>query len=452
MPELPSGTVTFLFTDIEGSTRLWERERTAMQLAVERQLEILGLAIAAHQGVLFKTVGDGTQAAFPTAAAGVGAAIDAQKALRAETWADPPGPLRVRMALHVGAAEPSNGDYLAAPLNLLARILNAGHGGQILLSSTLAGLVAETLPPGSSLKALGEFRLRDIRDAQQIYQLLHPDLPDDFAPLVVPGEVRHNLPTHPTPFLGREHESRASFRCCCALRCGRSRLTGAGGVGKTRLGLRAAAEVLEAFQDGVFLIDLARQSDPELVLSTVVTALGLREQSGQALRETLIAHLRDKQMLLLFDNFEHLLPAATIVAELLAAAPGLKVLATSRTRLGLQGEYEYQVETLPVPDPKRLPPLADLARCDAIALFMARAQALRPGFTLTDGECGRGGGDLCPCGWATAGHRAGRGPHQTHAATDVARTAGAATDHPDGRRARSSGPSADAARHDPMES
>jgi predicted ATPase/class 3 adenylate cyclase len=382
MVELPRGTVTFLFTDVEGSTALWERDRAAMRVAVERQLAILRSTVAAHRGVLYKVIGDGTQAAFPTPKDGIRAALDAQRALLAEPWADPPGPLLVRMALHVGEAEPHQGDYLAAPLNRLARLLDAGHGGQVLFSHTMARLAREALPEDATLKALGEFRLRDILDPEQIFQLQHPALQAEFPPLNTPGELPHNLPAHPTPFLGRDRELeeiesllQAGVRLVT--------LTGPGGVGKTRLGLRVAAEALESYPDGVFLIDLARTADPEFVPSVTATALGLREQPGQTLTETVIGYLRDKRILLVFDNFEHLLPAATLVAELLAAAPDLKILATSRARLGLQAEHEYQVETLPVPELGKLPPLAELARYEAIALFVARARALRPGFALT---------------------------------------------------------------------
>jgi predicted ATPase len=261
--------------------------------------------------------------------------------------------------------------------------MDAAHGGQVLLSQPIASLVREALPEGASLKALGEFRLRDILQPETISQLQHPALRADFPPLRTPGPLPHNLPTHPTPFLGRERELEEIAALLLRPDVRLVTLTGPGGVGKTRLALRVAAEALEAFPDGVFWVDLARQSDPALVPSATATALGLREQIGQTLVETLTAYLRDKRLLLLFDNFEHLLAAATLVAALLAAAPRLTVLATSRARLGLQAEHEYQVDTLPVPDPERLPPLPELARFDAIALFVARAQALRPGFALT---------------------------------------------------------------------
>src|SRR5215207_7365090 len=383
MPDLPSGTVTFLFTDIEGSTALWERDRTAMREAVDRQLAILRNLISAHHGVLYKTVGDGTQAAFASAEEALRAAVASQRALVAEDWGDPPGPLRVRMALHAGMAEPRDGDYLAASLNRLARLLDAAHGEQILLSSTVAGLAREALPEAATLKALGTYGLRDILQPEAIFQLCHPALRQDFPPLNTPGHLPHNLPTHPTPFLGREREMEDVVALLLQPDVRLVTLTGPGGVGKTRLALRVAAELLESFPDGAFLVDLARLTDPDLVPSATATALGLREQAGQPLPETLSDYLRERHILLLFDNFEHVLPAATFVAELLASAPELKVMVTSRARLELQAEYEYRVDPLPIPDQESLPPLEDLKQYDAIALFVARAQALRPVFTLT---------------------------------------------------------------------
>ncbi len=383
MPQFPAGTVTFLFTDIEQSTKGWERDAVAARVVVERHLTLIRQSVETHGGVHFKTVGDATQSAFATAPLGVAAALDAQRALLGEPWPSPEQRPRVRMALHAGTAEPRDGDYLAACLNRLARLLDAAHGEQVLLSSTVAGLAREALPGAATLEVLGEYRLRDILQPEEIFQLCHPELRQDFPPLNTPGDLPHNLPAHPTPFLGREREVEevASLLLQPGVRL--VTLTGPGGVGKTRLGTRVAAEALESFPDGAFMVDLARQTDPELVPSATATALGLREQPGQTLSQTLAAYLRDRTILLVFDNFEHVLPAATLVAELLAAAPGLKVLATSRARLGLQAEREYRVEPLPIPNQDALPPLAELSCFDAIELFTSRAQALRPGFMLT---------------------------------------------------------------------
>ena len=383
MPEFPTGTVAFLFTDIEQSTNLWERDSRAARGIVERYLAIVHQAVELHGGVHFKTIGDGTQSAFATAARGIAAALTAQRALVEEPWPETAARPRVRMALHAGAAEPQDGDYLAPCLNRLARLLEAAHGEQILLSQAIVGLAGDDLPPEVTLVALGEFRLRDILQPEEVFQLRHPALPADFPPLNTPGEVPHNLPAHPTPFLGREREIEEIITLLMRPDVRLVTLTGTGGVGKTRLALRVAAESLESFPAGAFWVDLARQTDASLVPSATATALGLREQPGQTLTETLTAYLRDRRLLLLFDNFEHLLGAATLISDLLAAAPRLEVLVTSRARLGLQAEHEYGVDTLPVPNPAALPPLAELEHNDAIALFVSRARALRPDFTLT---------------------------------------------------------------------
>jgi predicted ATPase/class 3 adenylate cyclase len=383
MPSYPAGTVTFLFTDIEQSTRGWERDAAAARVVVERHIALIRQAVEAHGGVHFKTVGDATQSAFATAVQGVAGALDAQRALLAEPWPRAEDRPRVRMALHTGIAEPRDGDYLAAPLNRLARLLDTAHGEQILLSSTVAQLVRDSLPEGATLTALGEFQLRDILQPEEIFQLCHPSLRSDFPPLNTPGHLPHNLPTHPTPFLGREREVEETVALLLRQEVRLVTLTGPGGVGKTRLGLRVAAELLESFPDGVFLVDLARLTAPDLVPSAAATALRLREQPGQTFGQTLAEYLREQRMLLLFDNFEHVLPAATLVAELLVSSPGLKVLATSRARLGLQAEHEYRVEPLPIPDREALPPLEELSGYDAVELFTTRAQALRPGFRLT---------------------------------------------------------------------
>jgi predicted ATPase/class 3 adenylate cyclase len=384
MPQFPEGTVTFLFTDIEQSTKGWERDAASARVVVERHLALIRQSVETHGGVHFKTVGDGTQSAFATAPQGVAAALGAQRALLDEPWPSAELRPRVRMALHAGTAEPRDGDYLAACLNRLARLLDSAHGEQILLSSTVAGLASDALPESVTLKTLGEYRLRDILQPEEVFQLCHPSLRAHFPPLNTPGHLPHNLPTHPTPFLGREQEVEEIGALLQRPEVRLVTLTGPGGVGKTRLGLRVAAEALESFPGGVFMVDLARLTDPDLVPSATATALGLREQPGQTLAQSLADYLRGRTILLLLDNFEHVLPAATLVADLLAAAPGLKILVTSRARLGLQAEREYRVEPLPIPDQESLPPLPELSSFDAIELFTSRAQALRPGFMLTN--------------------------------------------------------------------
>src|SRR5215218_11427400 len=266
MSQLPSGTVTFLFTDIEGSTERWEHDRQGMAAAVERHIALLDAAIHAHGGVHFKTMGDALQAAFPTAPQAVAAALAGQQGLLAEDWGEI-GPLRVRMALHAGEAIPDDrGDYLAAPLNRLSRILSTGYGGQILLSQTVQQLTRGALPKDVELRDLGEHRLRDLLEPEQVFQLLHPDLPDTFPPLKSLDSRPHNLPRQPTPFLGREREVGEVVALLRRDDVQLLTLTGPGGTGKTRLALQAAAELLEDSPDGVFFISLALVSDPDLLV------------------------------------------------------------------------------------------------------------------------------------------------------------------------------------------
>src|SRR5829696_9146287 len=385
MAGLPSGTVTFLFTDIEGCTDRWERDRQAMAAAVERHIALLDAAIQAHGGVHFKTVGDAVQAAFPTAPHAVAAAVDGQRALLAEDWGAV-GPLRVRMALHAGEAIPdARGDYLAAPLNRLSRLLSAGYGEQILLSQAVQQLTRGALPPGADLRHLGEHRLRDLLEPEHVFQLLHPDLPDRFPPLKSLGSRPNNLPRQPTAFVGREAEVRQVVDLLRREEVELLTLTGPGGTGKTRLALQAAAELLEDFADGVFFVPLAPLTASDLVPSAIASALGLRDEGERPLPDRLRDFLTDKQLLLLLDNVEHVSDAASLVADLLAAAPGLEVLATSRAPLRVRAEWEYPVAPLGLP-PRQIPPPEQLVQYEAVRLFVARAQAVKPDFAVDDGN------------------------------------------------------------------
>jgi predicted ATPase/class 3 adenylate cyclase len=383
MADLPSGTVTFLFTDIEGSTALWERDRQAMAAAVQRHIALLNTAIQAHGGIHFKTVGDAVQAAFPTAPEALAAALDGQRALLADDWGRS-GPLRVRMALHAGEAIPDErGDYLSAPLNRISRLLSIGYGGQILLSQTVQQLTRGALPLGVELRDLGEHRLRDLLEPERVFQLVHPDLPAVFPPLKTLDYRPHNLPLQPTPFLGREREVAAVADLLCREAVRLVTLTGPGGIGKTRLALQTGADLLDDFPDGVFFVDLAPLTDPSVVASVTAAALGLRLEGGRPAEEALRAFLRDRQLLLVLDNFEHVLPAAPLVGELLAT-PGPKVLATSRTPLHLRAEHEVPVLPLALPDPRRQESAQVLSQYEAVRLFIARATAVDPAFTVDD--------------------------------------------------------------------
>jgi len=383
MADLPSGTVTFLFTDIEGSTALWERDQAAMSIAVERHFQLLREAVSAHAGVVFKVVGDAVQAAFPTAPHTVAAALDAQRPLGQENWPESVGPIRVRMALHTAAATPQDGDYLAPGLNRLSRLLAAAHGGQVLLSLATQDLARDALPPGAGLRDLGEHPLRDLYRPERVFQLLHPDLPADFPPIRTLATHPNNLPLQPTPFLGREEQvarvvdllSRDDVRLLT--------ITGPGGVGKTRLALQAAADLLEDFPDGVWFVDLSVLDDPALVPSAIVGALGAREE-GSGIPNRLAAMLTGKHLLLLLDNFERVVDAASVVADLLARAPGVKILTTSRTPLHAYGEREYSLPPFPMPDLAHLPSVETLSQYEAVRLFVERAQAVRPDFVVTN--------------------------------------------------------------------
>ena len=384
MADLPSGTLTFLFTDIEGSTRLWEAQPSAMRVAVDRHTRLLRDAIAAHQGQVFRSVGDGLCAAFATAPEAVAAALAGQRALLAEDWGVL-GPLGARMALHTGAVELQDSDYVGACLNRLGRLLAAGHGGQVLLSEVTAGLVRGALPEGASLRDLGEQRLRDLGQAEHVYQLLHPDLPAEFPPLRSLDAYPHNLPLQLTSFVGREREL-AGLKA--ALEQSRLvTLTGTGGCGKTRLALQVAAEALERYPDGAWLVELAPLADPTLVAATVASVVMVREQPGQPIQQTLTAGLRSKQLLLVLDNCEHLVEACAQLAEaVLRACAQVRLLATSRELLAVPGERAYRVPSLGLPDASgSLDPEAALGS-EAVCLFVERARLVRPDFALTVGN------------------------------------------------------------------
>jgi predicted ATPase/class 3 adenylate cyclase len=382
MADLPRGTVTFLFTDIEGSTVLWERDAGAMQAAVARHDMLLSEAITAHRGTLFKRVGDAVQAAFPTAPGAVAAALVAQRSLLAEEWGQT-GPLRVRMALHAGEAVPDErGDYLAAPLNRLSRLLATGHGGQILLSQAVQQLSRDALPEGVELRDLGEHRLRDLLDPERVFQLLHPDLPADFPPLRSLEHRPHNLPRQPTPFLGREREVGEVVDLLRRDDVQLLTLVGPGGTGKTRLALQAAAELVDGFADGVFFASLATLTDPALVPAAIAAALGIREEGAQPLAERLREFLAAKRLLLVVDNIEHLVEAAPELGRLLETSPHLTLLVTSRVPLRLRAEREYPVPPLSLPRRKPPPSAEQLSQYEAVRLFIDRAQAVKPDFTV----------------------------------------------------------------------
>src|SRR5918995_555477 len=354
-----------------------------MQTALARHDEILRVAIEQHGGYVFKTVGDAFCSVFPTAPDALKAALESQRRLLSSEW-DETEPLRVRMALHVGVAEERDRDYFGPPVNRVARLMSAAHGGQVLLSLPAQELVRDQLPTQTSLRDLGEHRLKDLFRPERVYQLLAAELPSEFPPLRTLEAYRNNLPLQPTPLMGREKEVAEVLDL---LRRDETRLltlTGPGGIGKTRLALQAAADLLEDFSDGTFFVQLATVTDAELFLPAVAETLGVRETGEIPLDESLKDYLSERRMLLVLDNFEQVLGAAPAVTELLAGAPGLKVLATSRAPLGLYGEHEFPVPPLTLPDLKRPPPLERLTQYEAVGLFVERARAVKPDFKVTN--------------------------------------------------------------------
>ena len=382
MTDLPTGTVTFLFTDIEGSTRLWERDPAAMQAALDRHDSILHKAIERHGGRVFKTVGDAFCAVFATASSALEAALGAQRALLAQDWGGI-GPLLVRMALHAGTANERGGDFFGPSLNRVARLVSAAHGGQVLLSVSVYGLLGDRLPERVEMRDLGERRLKDLFRPERVFQLVAPGLPSRFPPLKTLDERLNNLPVQPTPLVGREKEV---AEVGGLLREGGVRLltlTGPGGTGKTRLGLQVAAEILDEFEGGAFFVPLANIADPALVAPTIAGALDVREARERPPDEALKDHLGDRELLLALDNFEQVTSAAPLVGELLAACPSLKVLVTSRGVLRVYGEREYPVPALRLPDPRRLPPIDELGAYEAVGLFLERARSVKGDFEIT---------------------------------------------------------------------
>ena len=343
---------------------------------------MLRQAIEDNNGVVFKTVGDAFCAAFATAPQALAAALTAQSSLISEPWLVA---LKVRMALHTGAVELRDNDYFGQPLNRVARLLATGHGAQVLLSDVTHDLTRDTLPPAVSLKSLGEHRLRDLGRPEHISQLLHPDLPADFPPLksLDNPELPNNLPPQVTSFIGREKEILEVKSLL-----GKTRLltlSGSGGCGKTRLALQVAAEVLEDFPEGVWLVELAGLSDPGLLASTVAQALHIKEQAGQTIQQTLLEGLKSKAPLLILDNCEHLLSAcAQLVAVLLRSCPNVRVLATSREGLGIGGEQSYRVPSLTSPDLKQKATPHSLSQYEAVHLFIDRACFHKPDFAVTN--------------------------------------------------------------------
>ena len=381
MAELPTGTVTFLFTDIEGSTLLERqlRERYGDVLGAHRRL--VREAFERHGGAEIDTQGDSFFFVFARAGDAVAAAVAAQRALTGHAW--PEGAqVRVRMGLHTGEASLAEGRYIGLAVHRAARISAAGHGAQVLLSTTTRDVVEDDLPHDQRIVDLGEHRLKDLPRPERLFQLVADDLPSTFPPLEAVHAHRGALPRLASPLIGRTEELTQLSNLLRTPEVRLITLTGAGGTGKTRLAVELGWKLVDEFRDGVVFVELAPIVDQALVAATVARALGL--ETDVPSWDRLAEHLDGKHMLLVLDNFEHVLAAAPRVSQLVRAAPDLRVVATSRAPLNLSDEREYPVQPLAVPRPERLPDLDSLEAYDAAAFLLERARAARPDFTITD--------------------------------------------------------------------
>ena len=397
MAELPSGTVTFLFSDVEGSTRLLTRLRGRYAEVLGEHQRLLRAAFDAHDGREVHTEGDAFFVAFARASDAIAAAVSAQRALASERW--PEGvDVRVRMGVHTGEAEVRQDDYVGLDVHRAARICAAGHGGQVLISSSTRELVADELPHDVALRDLGEHRLKDLDRPEHLFQVVVGDLPADFPPLasLSPGSGGANgLPPSPNRTIGRDDDVRA---IADRLRVDGVRLltlTGPGGVGKTRLGLEAARAVKADFADGAHFVSLAALRRPEDVPAAIVKTLAIVVLSGESADQAAERFLAAKHLLLVLDNFEHVLAAAPFIGRLLDACPALTVLATSREPLGLHAEERYPVSPLALPA-RATPEDADaLAGVDAVALFCAARARPRPRLRPGRRQRGRRVAEIC---------------------------------------------------------
>ncbi len=391
-PDLPTGTVTLLFTDIEGSTRLLRHLGAAdYALLLAEHHRLLRAAIHAHDGFAIKTEGDSFFAVFSRAHDALGAAVRVQRELSQTKW---PRDTRVavRMGLHTGEVTLSAGEYVGMDVHRAARIAAAGHGGQILVSETTSDLVEADLPDGVALRDLAEHKLKDIELPEHIHQLVVDELQSDFPPLRAQPVRFEILPADTSAFIGREQLVEQARMLLTSSRL--LTLTGPGGTGKTRLSLQIARVASPAFGDGVAFIPLAELTDPELVAPTIRQSLRLGEQTGETALETLGEWLGSKQVLLVLDNFEQIVAAAPQVARLLEDAPSIRIIVTSRTPLRIAGEQELPVPPLSLPIPGKRLDMASLEQSDAVKLFVQRARAVRPDFSLTP-DTARAVAEIC---------------------------------------------------------
>ncbi|MGE5462045.1 MAG: adenylate/guanylate cyclase domain-containing protein [Syntrophothermus sp.] len=379
---LPSGTVTFLFTDIEGSTLLAQQYPASWESLRERHQAILKSAMDAHRGCVFQMVGDAFCVAFHTAKDALNAAVEAQRTLQSEEWDK--APVKVRMGLHTGSAEVHGNDYQGyLTLAKVQRIMSVAYGGQVLVSNASAELLHHELPEGISLYDKREHRLRGLPGLEHLWQVVAPELQHDFPPLQSLSDNPNNLPAQLTSFVGRRKELedvRKLLQHAPLLT-----LIGPGGTGKTRLSIQAAGELIPQYVDGTWFVELAPLFDPLLVPRTTAIAIGLREEPQRPVIDMLCDYLRDKRMLILLDNCEHLVDACAQMADrILRTAPHVRILASSREALGIAGEVTYRVPSLGLPDVARLPSIETLSQYEAVKLFIERAVSAVPSFTVTN--------------------------------------------------------------------
>jgi predicted ATPase/class 3 adenylate cyclase len=381
MTESTAATVTYLFSDIEGSTRLWETDPAGAARSIAWHDQISRTLVKQHCGQVVKMTGDGMHAAFDDPAEALAAVIDLQLALAQE--APDRARLQLRCGLHMGADERRDNDFFGQAVNRAARIMSAAHGGQILVSKTVASCVADRLPSGVSLRDLGAVRLRDLGSAEHLFQIVHPGLRTEFPPLRSMASTPNNLAQQLNSFVGRQSAMEQVRQLLANSRL--LTLMGMGGLGKSRLSLQVAAIVMEDYPDGVWFVELAPLSDPRSVVQAVATAVGVREEPGGTLLDTLARYVRDKKMLIVLDNCEHLVhECAQLVKALLQAGPGLRVLASSRDSLRIAGETVLHLPPLPTPpaDPRQTP--ETLMQLESVRLFVERAAAAQPSFRLND--------------------------------------------------------------------
>ncbi|MFU8773305.1 MAG: AAA family ATPase, partial [Anaerolineales bacterium] len=377
-----SSTYTFLFTDIEGSTRYWEHNPDAMRAALERHNLILREAIESNGGWVFRTAGDAYFASFTTAAAALRAAVQGQCNLNSEPW-KLDVPLRVRMAIHSGEAEERDGDYVGGSLNRIGRLINVSHGGQILLTQATQELVRDNLPDEVTLIDLGRHRFKDLVHPERVFQVVTNGLQADFPPIKSLESVPNNLPSQLTSFIGRQVELAKANELLTRHRL--LTLTGAGGTGKTRLALQVAANQLEEFSDGVWFVELASLSDSSQVYRSIAGVLNLREQPGLSLEDSILDALHSRNLLLVLDNCEHLIETCSKLAgKFLRSSRTIKILASSREVLGVEGEATLRVPPFSLPSPSDNVPFEEIYASEAVQLFVERARVVQHSFELNE--------------------------------------------------------------------